>query len=330
MIPTESQSSPTIDQTVAQFLDQVRSSRSQNTHKTYRFALQSFKNILELHGLSPTLSTPKDLKEEMILWVISGLRGSTTATERLYLSAVTGFFEYLADEGLADFNLVRVRSLIRKRARRPGTRLPQFPRQAIEDICDFFLNKRSEPSEDPDRLIYLRDRAFLITLADTGLRVHEACALMRGMIDWNEGKAVIIGKGDKQAVVRFSRRSLRAIKDYLSARAALDGSTGRPLASLPIFARHDKGIGKKVKGITTKTGREIVDARTHQVITDSIVSDQITPHSFRHYFVTVVLRGTGNLKIAQELARHSSITTTTRYAHLSDDELDQGYEKVFE
>jgi len=57
----------------------------------------------------------------------------------------------------------------------------------------------------------------------------------------------------------------------------------------------------------------------------------ITPHSFRHYFVTTVLRGTGgNLKLAQELARHRNIAVTQRYAHLSDDELDQGYYEVFE
>ena len=56
----------------------------------------------------------------------------------------------------------------------------------------------------------------------------------------------------------------------------------------------------------------------------------ITPHSFRHYFVTTVLQGSGNLKLAQELARHKNIAVTQRYAHLSDDELDRGYEDVFE
>ena len=56
----------------------------------------------------------------------------------------------------------------------------------------------------------MRDRAFLLTLADTGLRVHEACNMRRGDIDWNEGRAVIIGKGDKQAVVRFSTRKYKA------------------------------------------------------------------------------------------------------------------------
>ncbi len=33
--------------------------------------------------------------------------------------------------------------------------------------------------------------------------------------------------------------------------------------------------------------------------------------------------------MAQELARHKNISVTTRYAHLSDDELDKGYWDVF-
>jgi integrase/recombinase XerC len=36
------------------------------------------------------------------------------------------------------------------------------------------------------------------------------------------------------------------------------------------------------------------------------------------------------LKLAQELARHKNIAVTQRYAHLSDNELDQGYWNVFE
>ena len=56
----------------------------------------------------------------------------------------------------------------------------------------------------------------------------------------------------------------------------------------------------------------------------------ITPHSFRHYFVTTVLRSTGNLKMAQELARHKNISVTQRYAHLTDDELDRGYGEIFD
>jgi integrase len=162
------------------------------------------------------------------------------------------------------------------------------------------------------------------------LRVHEACALRRGDLDWNEGKAVIIGKGDQQAVVRFSKRAMHALRDYFTARAVMDGASGKPLTSLPLFARHDKGAGKKIKPITTTTGRNIVAQRVAEALGPDSVGT-ITPHSFRHYFVTTVLVGSGgNLKLAQELARHRNIAVTQRYAHLSDDELDQGYWEIFE
>jgi integrase len=175
----------------------------------------------------------------------------------------------------------------------------------------------------------MRDRAFLLMLADTGLRVHEACKLRRGDVDWNEHRAVVIGKGDKQAVVRFTTRSVNAIKDYLALRAETDGGSGKQLAALPLFARHDKGAGKKTKPMTPTTGRNIVKERVAQILGKESVG-KITPHSFRHYFVTTVLRGSGNLKLAQELARHANIQVTQRYAHLSDDELDKGYYDIFE
>ena len=176
----------------------------------------------------------------------------------------------------------------------------------------------------------MRDRAFLLTLADTGLRVHEACKLTRGDIDWNEGRSLLIGKGDREAVVRFSSRSLTALRDYLGTRGKIDGAFGKPLTSLPLFARHDRGAGKKISAITTATGRNIVAQRVVEALGLEAVGS-ITPHSFRHYFVTTVLRGSGgNLKLAQELARHRNIAVTQRYAHLSDDELDQGYWEIFE
>ena len=105
-------------------------------------------------------------------------------------------------------------------------------------------------------LINLRDRAFLLTLADTGLRVHEACNLRRGDLDWNEGKAMIIGKGNQQAMVRFSTRATDALMDYLKARGKIDGGTKVALSALPLFARHDKGAGKKIKPLTTTTGQK--------------------------------------------------------------------------
>jgi len=324
----------TLSQSISAYLANVAAARKEHTARTYANALNVFSSVLKERWLDPETTPTEKLTEDAITWLAAHLKVYASATERLYITAVAGFYEYLAAERLADVNLPRLKLLIRQRTRRPGIRLPQFPSDDIERLLSHISDPATMPafpSDDPEnlRLREIRDRAFMLTLADTGLRVHEACALRRGDIDWNEGRAVIIGKGDKQAVVRFSTRSMNALKEYLSLRSPLDGGSGRPLASLPLFARHDKGAGKKIKPITTTTGRNIVTDRVREILGKDSVG-KITPHSFRHYFVTTVLRGSGNLKLAQELARHSNIQVTQRYAHLSDDELDKGYYDIFE
>ncbi len=321
---------PTIAQAIEKYLESVRMARSPNTGRTYGNAMNVLSNVLKENGVDSRVSPVSELTEDVVIWMAIALKDFSPASEQLYLAATTGFFKFLAAERLSEVNLPRLDLLRLQRARRSGQRLPQFPRDDIERVLDFVIKLTNRLSDNMGvRLRAMRDRAFLITLADTGLRVHEACNLRRGDIDWNEGRAVIIGKGDKQAVVRFSTRSLHALRDYLSTRASLDGASGRPLPSLPLFARHDKGAGKKVKPITTTTGRNIVSEHVRQALGDE-AEGRITPHSFRHYFVTTVLRASGNLKLAQELARHASIQVTQRYAHLSDDELDKGYHDIFE
>jgi integrase/recombinase XerC len=320
----------TISAAIERYLDTVKLARSENTARTYTNALQFFTQVLDVRNHSPEKTPISELTEDAVIWTLSALNVYAPTTERLYLAALTGFYEFLVAERLAEINLPRLRLLIRQRARRTGQRLPQFPREEIEQLLDVVESYAQNLADDEkEYLRAMRHRAFLVVLADTGLRVHEACALRRGDVDWNEGRAIIIGKGDKQAVIRFSTRSMQALKNYLAARQKLDGASGRPLPSLPLFARHDKGAGDKVKPITTATGRNIVKDAVRRVLGEDAIG-RITPHSFRHYFVTTVLRASGNLKMAQELARHSNIAVTQRYAHLSDDELDRGYYEIFD
>ena len=317
--------------TIKDYLGTIALARSENTARTYGNALNAFQAMLYDLGIDLVETRSADVREDWIADFAAALKSYAPASERLYLTATAGWYEYLASEELAVINLSRVRMLIRRRSRRPGQRLPQFPRRQIEETIEYAQNLVSMPAENERaRLRNLRDRGFLLTLADTGLRVHEACGLRRADIDWNEGRAILIGKGDRESIVRFSSRSLAALKDYLQLRAELDGGSGRPLSSLPVFARHDKGAGKKILPITTTTGRAIVHQRVGEALGQE-ATGTITPHSFRHYFVTTVLRGSGgNLKLAQELARHRNIAVTQRYAHLSDDELDRGYHEIFE
>ena len=316
---------------IRDYLESVSLSRSENTARTYTNGMQAFLATWVSLGSDPAEALVSEMNEDFITDFAADLKAYSPNTEQLYLTAATGFYEYLAAEKLADVNLPRLRMLIKRRARRTAQRLPQFPKEDIQKVITYAQSLRMSPAENKrQRLQNLRDRAFILTLADTGLRVNEACNLRRGDIDWQEGKAIIIGKGNQEAVVRFSSRAITALRDYINTRAEIDGAYGRSLSSLPLFARHDLGAGKRVEPISTTTGRNIVRDRVVEALGQE-AAGTITPHSFRHYFVTEVLQGSGgNIKLAQKLARHKNIQVTQRYAHLSDEELDKGYYEIFE
>ncbi len=321
----------TLFEAAQDYLESVSLSRSENTARTYTNAMRSFLESWIKRGGDPDQDRVQIMSESFIADFAADLKSYSANTEQLYLTAATGFYEYLAAEKLADINLPRLRMLIKRRSRRTGQRLPQFPKEDIHQVLNYAQSLNTYPAETKrSRLQLLRDRAFILTLADTGLRVHEACNLRRGDLDWQEGKAVIIGKGNQEAVVRFSTRALTALRDYINTRAEIDGAYGRSLTSLPLFARHVLGAGDRVEPISTTTGRNIITQRVKEALGEN-AAGTITPHSFRHFFVTEVLQGSGgNIKLAQKLARHKNIQVTQRYAHLSDEELDKGYYEIFE
>lgn len=317
----------TLRQASDQWLETVKTARSLKTFETYRSARDFFFRTLRRKKIDANSAPPSVLDARAIGWLAADLKELSTYTEQAYLTAIKRFYVYMLAEDVIQVNIIAIQEMIHQRARRPGFRVPQFAEDEITQLIDF-MRKLTPRSEERNRLIDLRDRALILVLPATGLRIHEALKLTRGDIDWRRKRAIIIGKGDTEAVVLFTSRALRALRDYLDARAKLDGGSGRPLVSLPLFARHDKGAGSKVRAITTETARAIIEERVRQVFGDRDV--QITPHSFRHYFATRIQAKKGNLKLTQALMRHKNIQNTARYAHLADKVLEREYREVME
>ena len=325
-----------IKNAIEAYLNRLRQlGRSPATQKAYGQGLKIFLSILEENSID--ISGPvSQLNVETYDWLLTGLENHAAASKQLYISAVTNFFEYITARELSTLNFNQVLSLRKSANRRAAApKFPQFSAENIQKVLDHAEKLPQKPAEDEEeRLRNYRDRALALTLADTGLRIHEACALTRGQIDWNEGRAIIVGKGNKEALIRFTTRSLKALKEYLHERMKLDGSLGKPLHTLPLFMRHNRPVGPKSKNsqsrpISTETGRDIIEKLVIEALGPE-AAGSITPHSFRHYFVTVILKRTGNLRITQELARHSNIATTVRYTHLTNAELDQAYSEALE
>ena len=317
--------------------------RNANTGRAYSNGLSYFLQGLSHFGLDPETAPVSELKDDHVRPLLDPkfFEGDTKPllahlsvnTQHLYTSAVLAFFDDLILERQAEINLTRVRALVRRHLDKRPEINPMAHQDDLRKLLAHAegLHKQAAPNQR-QALINYRDQAFLLTLADTGLRVHEACGLQIKDIDFQNLKGRIVGKGEKTAYVRFSARAMQAIRDYLHERNSQDSEYRREKGlrwkELPVFARHDKGAGSKVLQLSVDGGRHIVDTRVSESLGDEY-KDAISPHTLRHHFVTTVLHATGNMRLAQLLARHSNASTTEIYAHLTDEELDRAHYEVF-
>src|SRR5688500_31010 len=284
------------------FLDTL--DRSPKTIFAYRNALEQF---------IKAVGEDAEMNIESYTAFLKAIKSKSPSTKGIYTTAVRQLYAF-CKAGNSD----ELKEATKHYTRNQGKRIVNFNREAVEKVIEFCSSLSGD-------LEALRDRAFVLTLVDTGLRISEACALKRSDIDWLEGRAIIIGKGDKQAVIRFSNRSIEALKVYLHARASVEPNSRIPLGSQPIFARHDIRASKKIRPITPGGMWKAIKSRIEEA---GVERSAVRIHDFRHYFVTMTFLAKGNLKLSQELARHESISTTNRYAHFGG-EADVAYDEIF-
>jgi site-specific recombinase XerD len=352
--------SATVQAAIDEYLGTVSTGRSPRTYRAYQNTLKLFVRMLAGLGIDPAApvtllaaghlaafarylqETPYRLGRKPAIprqtRIDTPGKKRAPSSVRAGMIAARQFLAYVHAAGLHP-ELSPTALTVTARSSTPGVgkRIVNFPIEEIRELILYVEGEaftappqraqRSKAESRQRRLIRLRDRAVVLTLADTGLRVSELCNLKRKDIDRKKFKATIIGKGDKQAQIRFSPRSMQAISAYLYERRHLDGLAGN-LGNNPVFCRHDRGAGRKVKRLGDNGVRQVIDGLVAAVFPNE--SDlQITPHTFRHLFVTEVVLATKDIGQAQKLARHESIGTTERYSHFADTELDTTYADVF-
>ena len=290
-----------MEKTVNAYLDFVYKSRSPKTHITYKTALQTFVEIV---------GNDAPITKETYIKFLKASSDMNPSTQALCRSAIKGLYLFAADTD-PSIDTAFFRQTDKTYALRPAKRVILFNRDGIEKIIHHVNTMRKDKPED------FRDRAFVLLLADSGLRISEACNLKIGDVDFLEHIAVVMGKGNKEAVIHISNRTKQAIDDYLqfhsySAKAS------------PLFRRHDKKVGDLIKPVKPDGMWHAIKRRAVEAGVDP---KTVRVHDFRHYFVTVVYHAKG-IRLAQKLARHERIETTSRYTHLVEDE-GEAYNEIF-
>jgi len=299
-----------MDKQIARFLDSLYGA-SPKTVSAYRNALHQFVKVAGENAVL-NLKTYKKF--------LDTLRNKSSSTQRVYTTAVRKFYSF---SKAGDLN--QLQEATRQARSNSRKRSVQFNHEAVEKVITHCNSLRVDKAASPGiQLETLRDRAFVLTRVDTGLRISEACALEYDDLDWS-GQRAILKKGDKQTVVRFSNRAIHALNEYLAARSFLDASSHSVPASQPLFARHDIRASKRIRPITPGGMWKAIKER---IIEAGLDTSTVRIHDFRHYFILMTYRASRDLKLSQTLARHASISMTSHYIHLNND-VDTAYDEIF-
>lgn len=140
-----------------------------------------------------------------------------------------------------------------------------------------------------------RDRAIVLCLFDSGLRLSELTGIKLSDIDINQGIISVMGKGAKQRLVRIGRETQKAILRYLLLRNDDWPCLWVTEERQPLQAG---GIRQIIKRLGKRAG--IKDVRC-------------SPHTFRHTFAITCLRnGIGEFNL-QCLLGHTTLQMTRKY-----------------
>lgn len=266
-----------IDTAVEDFMLHQRSSRhSDCTIKHYQHSLKLFKAFLEGQCLELLESVqPRDLRR----FFIELQDQFKPKTAHGIASDVRAFFSFheseenLAVSPMKKVDLPKVPSLI----------LPPFDEEEV---------KRLEAVTSGKDVLSVRNRAIVLVLLDSGIRLKEMALMKVGDVDMQTGTFKVLGKGNKERICILSAKTLKALSRYLKVRK---GKEGEPLwAGVQGFCTY-WGLAEIVENIGKKA-----NVHAH-------------PHKFRRTCALTMLRNGADLFSVQYLLGHSDLTVLKKY-----------------
>lgn len=271
---------------------------SQRTIQYYQFELEKFKSFLQSINITTfTELTTTHIRQYLI--ELSQIRnpGGCHAAYR----AIRAFLLWFANE-IDDPSIQR---LIQK------VPPPKITNQPIQGIS--IVNFQSLLDTCDKSFTGLRDRAILLTLLDTGIRLREFTNLNLSDLDLQTGDLIIrSGKGNKDRTVFIGAVTRREIIRYLRIiPAEYKNSPKSPLWQT------ENGKRLKPSGL-----RQILRRRCQK----AGIPEQ-SAHDFRRAFALQSLRNDINPLILQNLMGHSDLKTTQRYIALAKEDLRSAHQR---
>lgn len=246
------------------------------TRSSYAMGIRQWFQFCYDHGIQPMKAQRSDLE----MWLrkldeVDQLKNSTMAGK---MNAVAGMYRFAVRDGYLQASPAEY-------VRRPT--VPRYSttnaltRSELLRVLD--LAKESSP----------RDHALLCILGLNGLRIGELCSLNVQDVGRNSGyhtiKFIREKSNRQEAEVPLAPRTSHAVEQYLY------GRTNGPL----FLMRNPKGDEWQ------RMDRRSADRVVKRIVKAAGITKRITPHSFRHTFVTLSLDAGVSSRDVQNSAGHS-------------------------
>ena len=217
------------------------------------------------------------------------------------LAAIHSFFKFLLRLSVVDKDVTR--GIQAPKADKP---LPVFFRLSQ-------INEATQPTDESDDPVSIRDRLILEMLFQTGMRRAEMVGLQDSDVDTEEKQIRVFGKRRKERIIPIGDRLCRLIEQYRQVRNT----------SLGTFF-----VEWKKDGETVPLDRD----RLYRIVTSrmgSVTSQKKhSPHVFRHTFATEMLNNGADIRAIQTLLGHSSLAATQVYSHTTFEQIHNAYNQA--
>jgi site-specific recombinase XerD len=212
-------------------------------------------------------------------------RGMKLTTVSTYLGRIHAFLHFLIEEELISPEVLRRKLRLRLPQSLPKAMDPDDVRQLLSGIS------------------HLRDRAMILLLLRTGMRIGELLATKLRDVNLKE-RTITIWEGVKNRrgrVVYFSDDARDVLRKWLEQREA---------ESAYLFYGYSKGR------LSYNGARLIFKRNLFKV---GLADKGYTLHCLRHTFASEILNGGMRIECLQELLGHDKIEITRRYARLTNE-----------
>jgi len=261
-----------------------------DTAKSYRYHLSKFTEVVG--DLPPREVTLHDIDAFIEFQADRGLKSSSINRS---LTAITSFYQFLADEDpTLECPVLRHRHKLRDHQRLPRA----VPKTEVEKLFAVI--------ED------VRDRAIFLLMLRSGLRVSEVTRLrFRDLfLEERTPRLRIHGKNDRERSVYLSAQTVKALKRYLAQRPKV-------LKEVVFLTYAEEGIG--VRGIQKRLKRYC-----------KLAEIELTAHQLRHNFANNLVLADVPVTSIQKLMGHVWLGTTQNYIAANDAKVKADFVKATE